>query len=187
MEVLQQTLNKVMALPTSMLERLISKKLRAQGVKFPKTLPTKLAEHILSGAPEPFRYAGRTQPEDISLSFDEADNREIARAVDRFLEDELPAFIPVMAERVSMKILKDLKRGWIEEGRLQQVDLSRFRGRMEETWGKPLGQLRMLLTIAREWCGETHGEANDSETHGKSRLKKLTHTSHIRQWSRGER
>ena len=40
MDVLQQTLNKVLAtLPTLTLEGLIAKKLRGQGVKFPKTLP----------------------------------------------------------------------------------------------------------------------------------------------------
>lgn len=49
MDVLQQALHKAIAiLPAVMLEKLVSKKLGDQGVKFPKTLPRKVAEHILS-------------------------------------------------------------------------------------------------------------------------------------------
>lgn len=156
-----------------MLEKIISKKLGDQGVKFPKTLPRKIAEHILSGTAEPFCHVGRTQPKDISLTFDEADLEEVTRVIDKFLNVQLPALVEGFAERISKKTLKDLKKRWAEEQRLQEVDLAGFRERMEETWGKPLGQLRMLLTIAREWCGEAHGEADDSEENGKSRLKKL--------------
>ena len=85
----------------------------------------------------------------------------------------MPALVEDFAERISKKTLRDLKKSWTEEQRLQQVDLVGFRERMEETWGKPLGQLRMLLTIAREWCGEAHREADVSSTKGKSPLKKL--------------
>jgi hypothetical protein len=174
MDILHQTLNQVLAsLPTLTLENLIAKKLRGQGAKFPKRLPAKLAAHILSGNAEPFRDGGRTQPSDISLSFDEADGDEVARVIDRFLENQLPAMITNLADRISKKTLKSLKLSWTEEQRLQQASLSGFRSRMEETWGEPLGKLRMLLTIAREWCGEAHEEGSDSGPPDGSRLKKL--------------
>jgi hypothetical protein len=35
---------------------------------------------------------------------------------------------------------------------MQEADLEGFRERMAYRWGKPLGQLRMLLTMSREWC-----------------------------------
>ena len=79
--------------------------------------------------------------------------------VESFLENQLPAMVPAVAERIAKKTLRDLKLNWTEEQRLQQADLAGFRSRMEETWGKPLGELRMLLTIAREWCGESHKKA----------------------------
>jgi hypothetical protein len=174
MDVLQQALHKAIAtLPVAMLEKLVAKKLGDQGVKFPKTLPRKFAEHVLSGAAEPFCFEGRTEPEDISLTFDETDVAEVNRVIDTFLNVQLPALVEGFAERISKQTLRDLKKGWSKEQSLQQVDLAGFRERMEETWGKPLGQLRMLLTIAREWCGEAHEEADDSEKEGKSRLKKL--------------
>jgi hypothetical protein len=157
MDVLHQTLNQVLAsAPTLTLEGVITRKLHAQGVKFPKKLPAKLAEHILSGNTQPFQYRGRTQPKDLSLSFDEADAEEAARSVDHFLEVQLPRLVPKLAEQLSKTILKSLKRSWVEEQILQQADLAGFRSRMEETWGEPLGKLRMLLTMVREWCGEAH-------------------------------
>jgi hypothetical protein len=174
MDVLQQTLNKVLAtLPAVTLEKLIARKLRAQGARFPKTLPAKIAQHILSGSPEPFHFDGRALPSDISLSFNKADGDELVRAIDSFLETELPVMVTAHAERFSKKILKDLKGNWAEEQRLQLADLSGFRSRMEETWGKPFSKLRMLLTIAREWCGEAHQEPPETGAHDKSRLQKL--------------
>lgn len=174
MDVLQQALHEaITSVPVLMLEKLILRKMRAQGVKFPKTLPRQLAAHLLTGTTEPFHYRGRTLPEDISLSFDETDSEEVNRVIDEFLNIRLPALVDDFAERFSKKTLRGLKKSWPEEQRLQQADLARFRVRMEETWGKPLGQLRMLLTIAREWCEEAHAEENKSEKDGKSRLKTL--------------
>jgi len=174
MDVLQQALHKAIAsLPAVMLEKLISKKLRDQRGKFPKKLPRKLAEHILSGTAEPFRHVGRTQPKDISLIFDEADCEEVTRVIDKFLNVQLPALVDDFAERIAKQTLRGLKKSWTEEQKLQQGDLAGFRERMEEIWGKPLGQLRMLLTIAREWCGEAHEETDDPEEKTKSRLKNL--------------
>ena len=174
MDILQQTLNSVVAsLPTLTLERLIAKKLHDQGAKVPKTLPRRLAEHILRGSAEPFRYRGRTQAKDISLSFDDADGEQLTRAVESFLQVQLPILVPALALRIATTTLRGLRKSWTEEQRLQQEDLSGFRARMEETWGKPIGQLRMLLTVAREWCGEAHGKSDDAETKGKSGLRKL--------------
>jgi hypothetical protein len=174
MDALERALHKVIAsVPALMLEKLISRKLAGMGVRFPKTLPRKIAEHILSGTEEPFRYAGRTRPKDISLTFDESDCEELARVVERFLNVQLPAVIDDFSERIAKKTLRGLKKSWVEEQRLQQVDLASFRERMQETWGEPIGQLRMLLTIAREWCGEAHGEAGKPEKDRKSRFKKL--------------
>jgi hypothetical protein len=174
MDVLQQALHKAIAtLPAVMLEKLVAKKLGDQGVRFPKALPRKLAEHVLSGAAEPFCFDGRTRPEDILLMFDETDLAEIDRVIDTFLDVQLPVLVEGFAEQISKQILRDLRKRWPKEQKAQQVDLAGFRERMEETWGKPLGQLRMLLTIAREWCGEAHEAADDSEKDGKSRVRKL--------------
>jgi len=171
---LHDTLNRVIAsLPGLFLEKLITRKFKSQGITAPKTLPRKLAKSIVSGSGAPFRYRGRTTPKDITLTFDDTDADELTRAVDRFLEVQLPALIAATAEDLSKKVLKGLKRNWPDEHKLQQADLSGFRHRLEETWGKPIGQLRMLLTIAREWCGEVHAASDAAEVHGRTQLDKL--------------
>jgi hypothetical protein len=174
MDVLQQILNNAMAsVPRLTLEKLIVKKLRAQRERFAKKLPRNLAEHILSGRKEPFRHWGRTEPKNLSLAFDETDADEVTRAVEHFLNVQLPTLVDDFAERIAKDFLKDLKGRWPEEQRLQQGDLSGFRNRMEETWGAPLAKLRMLLTIAREWCGEAHQEADQATPRKRARLKRL--------------
>jgi hypothetical protein len=163
----------VAALPELLLEKLITRKLTSQGIIAPKTLPRKLAKHILSGSSDPFRYRGRTTPKDITLTFDETDADELTRAVDLFCEVQLPALISTTAEDLSKKALKDLKRNWPDEHKRQHSELSGFRRRLEETWGKPIGQLRLLLTIAREWCGEAHAASESAEIHAGTQLDKL--------------
>jgi hypothetical protein len=107
MDVLQQTLEKAIAsAPTIVLEKLIAKKLSNQGITVPKTLRRKVAKHILSGSREPFRYSGRTQPEVVTLTFDETDTDELARAIDLFCEIQLRQAVSVTAERISRQVLK---------------------------------------------------------------------------------
>ena len=58
--VLQHALEEATAeLPALLLQNLISKKLRQQGIQPPKGLPAKMAEHFLAGNREPFKYDGR--------------------------------------------------------------------------------------------------------------------------------
>ena len=161
MNTLHETLNRVVAsLPELFLEKLITQKLKIQGITAPKTLPRKLAKHILSGSGDPFRYRGKTTPKDITLTFDENDADALTRAMDQFCEVKLPDLIAATAEDLSKKTLKGLKRNWPAEKKLQDAEFSGFRSRLEETWGKPLGKLRLLLAIAREWCGEAHAASS---------------------------
>ena len=68
----------------------------------------------------------------------------------RICETEFSKIIPDVARRTAKSVLKDLKSRWPGEHALQESGLSGFRERLEERWGKPLGQLRMLLTMSRE-------------------------------------
>jgi hypothetical protein len=168
MDIMEQILNDAMAsVPRLKLEKLILKKLKSQGAKFPRTLPRRLAEHVLSGTERPFQFRARPKYKDLAIEFSDADAEEIARELDNFLNVALPELVNDYATRISKQTLKDLKGRWPEEQRRQQADISGFRDRMEETWGEPLARLRMLLTIAKEWGGEAHQEAGDDQ------LKKL--------------
>jgi len=169
---LQQALNQaVKGLPAIFLENLISKKLKKQGITTSRVLSKKLAQHILKGTREPFSYKRGKYSGDINLAFDEADVDEIVRAFERFQNEQLPKVLPEMAERLSKKVLKDLKVRWRDEHAQQEVDLSEFRGRMEQRWGQSLGQLRMLLTMVREWCESAHHRESGRRKHKKKQLR----------------
>ncbi len=151
-------------LPALFLENLIRKKLQKQGITATKRLSKKVAEHVLSGNTETFRYKSRKYSGHVGLSFDDADAEEIKRALDRFCTTEIPRLILDMVGRNSRAVLRDLKSRWASEHALQDAELSEFRKRLEERWGKPLGQLRMLLTMSREWCQRSHDRSRSKKS-----------------------
>lgn len=174
MDALQRTLNQaVTGIPAVLLENLISKKLKKQGINAPKALCKKLAQHILSGTAEPFIYNSRKYSRSIDLAFDAADVNEIERAFERFQNELLSKTFPRIAERISKKTLKALKSRWLDEYAQQERDLTAFRHRLEERWGKPLGHLRMLLTMSREWCEWAHKRTESLKGGKKKQLRAI--------------
>ncbi len=181
MDALQQSLNEAVAnLPTLFLEKLITKKLQDQGITATKALSSKIAKRILSGNSEPFKYRGGKPEGDVTLTFKDADVDEITKAVALFCDAKLPKILDDVAERVSKSVLKDLKSRWVQEHALQETDLSEFRKRLEDRWGKPLGQLRMLLTMAREWGQDAIPRRNSSKTSKKIHLRDILIRLHVR-------
>ena len=139
-----------MKLPALLLEKVIARKLKEQGIAG-KGLSRKLADHVLSGKREPLNFRSSKHTGIVTLDFNQADADEITQAADKFCETQLPKLLANISAKTSRKILKDLKSGWATENSLQSNEISEFRKRLEERWGKPLDQLRMLLTVAREW------------------------------------
>jgi hypothetical protein len=171
MSELQKELRSVMAtLPQRFLEQMIEKKLRDQGATFPKVLPKKIAMWLLSGSDHPFKFKGGP---DVTLKLDTSDVEGVLEAIKEFNKNKLPSVIDHAADLTAKKVLKRLKSTWDEERRLQDAELEDFRKGMERRWGEPIGQLRMLITIVREWASETNnyvGRLRDGE---KKRLLQL--------------
>jgi hypothetical protein len=44
---------------------------------------------------------------------------------------------------------------------------------MQSKWGKPLGRLRMLLTMSREWCGEINARESSKRRSKNRESRKL--------------
>jgi hypothetical protein len=174
MNVLQKALEEATAkLPALFLQNLISKKLREQGVKPPKGLSEKIAEHFLTGNRESFRYNGRNLPKDIRLTFTKFDADELTRAIEHFSETQFSTIILDVARRTAKSVLKDLKCRWPTENTLQEADLSGFRERLGERWGKPIGHLRMLLTMSREWCQAAHERESARKSNKSADVRRL--------------
>jgi hypothetical protein len=181
MDVLQEALTQAMAsLPELFLEKLIGKKLRDQGITAPKSLPGKIAKHIRSGNTEPFTCKGGAQAGNIRLTLTEGDADEMTHSLEVFCEKQLPQVFYDVAGRVSKTILKNLKSSWAHEQALQESDLSGFHERLESRWEKPLGELRMLLTMAREWGQWAYARHKSSKSTGKIVLRDILTRQHVR-------
>jgi hypothetical protein len=165
MHVLQEVLDQALAnLPELFLEKVIYRKLSEQGIKPTRRLCSKLAKHILSRTGQPFEYRSKNS-RSVSLTFTEADAKEVSKGLDNFSQNHLPSVVTGLAQRTSKSVLKDLITRWPEEHALQESDLTEFRRRLEERWGTPLGQLRMLLTMVREWAESAHGHESSRRKH----------------------
>ena len=174
MDTLQKALNQASAqMPALFLENLISKRLKAEGVVSPKGLALEIAQHLLTGSTEPFISKNVAKSRNINLSLTAADLDEVAKAIDAFSENQLPALLPLMAGKLSRSILKDLKTRWPDEQAQQEVDFSGFRARLEQRWGKSLGPLRMLLTMVREWCERAHHRESGLRQHTKKQFRQV--------------
>ena len=180
MDVLQKSLDRALTtLPELFLERSIARKLQDQGIKAPKSLSHKIARHILSGKTQSLRHKVSSKHPDITLTFNEADANATTRDIQDFLKTGLPKLLPQLASRISKGVLGSLKSRWAEEHALQNADLAGFRERLEERWAKPLNQLRMLLTIAREWGGAVYARQNSTKGRNKV-LKHILLRLHVR-------
>ena len=155
------------------LERQIAKRLKDQLENPPKTLARKIADHVLSKSDDPFVWKGRSLGKDFHLAIDASDLELAMNEFERFREDKLPDLISGMAENASQRILRSLKSRWTEEERQQELDLAGFRDRLHERWSEPLGKLRMLITMVREWCGEVHARQNLKRKNQSGRANKL--------------
>ena len=143
-------------LPLTYLEQQIEKKLRKQMTEPPSGLAHQLAEHLLSGSNEPFRADGEGLDVAVEIAFSEEDVKELEANIAKFQEEDLPDLLYSMSEDTATRTLGSLKAGWEKENELQKKDLDGFRERLLHRWDKPIGQLRMLITMVREWCREIH-------------------------------
>ena len=137
-------------IPRIFLERRIAKKLEEAGIEKPGKLPQQIAEHLLSGATEPFQ--SNEGPEDISLVFSTEDFDAVELAVANFIDTKkLPAIVDQIINDVVAILLKSLKRNWPAERAMQYAEQTAFAERLEHRWGKALDLMRTLLTVSREW------------------------------------
>lgn len=169
-KLLEQQLEKV---PHLILHQLVEKKLREADVDPEPILVDRLVDHIMSNNPETFKWDdGSAVGSNITLTISDDDIAEIDEMVLRLL-DSMPDIIEKVSTKTAKSVLKELKRKWADEHFLQEEDRSAFRANLEKRWGKPLGMLRMLLTIAREFGAEIAKFRPPDESHLNNVLLRL--------------
>lgn len=166
---LEKSLEEILPLA---LRKLIDKKLRAAGVDPSPALVSDLAAHVLNGDSTPIQWNAGNTDSHITLSISEEDVADLESAVSRLLE-KLPDVIEAASVKTAKAVLRTLKNRWAEEHSYQEVECHSFRTALEERWGKPLGMLRMLLTVSRDLGSEMVEVRPPNESHLSNVLLRL--------------
>jgi hypothetical protein len=178
MQILQKALEDALRkLPEQIFAQLLARKLKAHGVKLSRREQQQLQQHILSGESETLRLRRWRwwKQEDIALEFTVEEMQEIERQFTHEVVDQLPQLIEAMTNELATNILVTLKRRWRGELRSQRREYTSFQRRLYRRWGVPLGLLRMLLTISREYGANVNQELRDAlETDAQHLVEVLT-------------
>lgn len=150
--------------PKLILIEILKKKLKKLDVEYSEALLEKLSTHIWSGSEEQFHWDDGKSDQIIHLTFNDDDLQELSQKYEKY-QEALPQILSKTAKQIARNTLPELRRNWPDEEALQFYELSLFREGIERRWGKALGKLRMLLTMARELGGIVIDEkAPESET-----------------------
>ncbi len=151
------------AAPRMALSIWVKKKLDAEGLKHTDEMIETIVAHLFEGNAEPFRWEYGDDRE-ISININDEDIVELEESVQRLIAS-LPGLIETTSQSIADTLLRDLKAGWKKEHKLQVKDRTGFQFRLEKRWGKALGLLRLMVTIAREFGGESAKAGELSQDH----------------------
>ena len=151
MEKLQELVDGMLKqVPRLVLERLLAEKVKEVGLSVDEAAISKAAEHIMSGSDEDLKF-GESE-DDVTINITDEDIEYVVNTTERFLNEQLSGVLEKSSDHTANLVFKSLSRKWREEYEAQQADVEGFKERLEHRWGKALGKLRMLLTIAMEWA-----------------------------------
>lgn len=149
-------------LPKLFIEKLVGKKLRAEGINPDPVMIQQLIQHVLSSNSDSFFWDdGKEGNASITVNITEADVEETEK---KFLAS-LPRIIEKTTTDIAKLLLTSLKKDWREESIYQKEEFRIFNKNLERRWGKAIGMLRMLLTISRELGAEIAELRPPNESH----------------------
>ncbi len=189
MKVLQEVLDTAIGnLPEELIADLLGKKLAEQGVRLTRRQCEAMARRVIKDKLDTFelpwwrfwQYRRLRPPKDLLISFTEEDGQKIIG----ILEELSKGFIPEMAQRLideePERFLTTLKRDWKRAHRWQRRDVRGFRRRLLKRWGVPIGQLRMLITIAQEFGDEVNRDLRQCDMGDRAPLIDVVTRLHAR-------
>jgi Family of unknown function (DUF5677) len=181
-QILQEALESaVQEIPNQFLAQFIVNKLASKGITLSLRERQRLAKRVRAGGTDTFRLRRSSNKRIIQIDFTADDALEAEHRFAEFIEAKLPDLVIASAEKISKKILDDLKRTWRTESRRQKRDLSAFRERLYGRWGASIESLRMLAAISREWGARVNEDLRDnSRTEGRKQLIEVVTRSHAR-------
>jgi hypothetical protein len=161
---------------------LVVKKLASKGVTLSAREHQLLIRRLRAGRFDTFRFRCRSLPnQHIRIEFTPDEIQQAERRFSGFLKDKLPDLIFTSTEKMSKRVLGDLKSKWRTESRRQNRAFSGFRARLYGRWGDAIESLRMLTTISRELGARINEDLRDpSRTKGCKHLVEVLTRSHAR-------
>ena len=125
-------------------------KLREQNVCTDGLPIDELVESLTGGANGALSW-GEGDGRDITISFTEREEKELLsrlESVANLAQD--PEFIQKCLDSAATSLLRSLEKDWSERKIHDESELYGFRRRIALTWGAPLDNFRMMLTISRD-------------------------------------
>lgn len=167
MRILEEALHSAIErIPQSLLADLLGEKVASQGVRLSRRQREKLARQVinekLSSLNLPWwrfwQYRRFRKPKELLIEFSTEDTQKITAALEEFTDKKLPELVQKFIEEQPENILTVLRRRWRSELKHQLRDEREFRRHLQFRWSVPIEQLRMLLTIAREFGSEANSD-----------------------------
>jgi hypothetical protein len=183
MQILHKTLEEALGkLPEEIFAQLLARKLKAEGVKLSRREQRQLQAHILGGESNTLalRRWRWWEQQRITLEFTAEEIQEIERRFTREVADRVPQLLETLTAELATNVLVVLKRRWRGELRGQHREYAGFQRRLYRRWGEPLGLLRMLLTISREYGASVNQELRGSSVTDSPHLVEVLTRLHAR-------
>ena len=161
--------------PSMLAAPLILKNLQQQGLSANPAEAQAIAQRIIAGdIPQSLRDA------DPPTVITDEEMQELQEKFAAITSTELPRMISELHADAVPGIFASLKDTWPAERRSQARERAAFRCRLKRRWGKPIGKLRMLLTMAWD-LGETiNSIARSKPDADNARLVDVTTRLHAR-------
>jgi hypothetical protein len=165
-------------IPKLALERRLAEKMKEAGLSVDKETLSRAAEHILSEGHETFKFD--ENGDDVTIQITNEDIEYVVNATERFQNEQLAGVLAKAGDDTANLLFEFLNKRWPEEFTTHQADVEAFKERLEHRWGKPLGKLRMLLAIVREWAQGFYERRRRVNGGRLSRLEDVVLRLHVR-------
>lgn len=165
-------------IPKLALESRLAEKMKEAGLSVDKETLSRAAEHILSEGRETFKFGGNG--DNVTVQITNEDIEYVVKATERFQNEQLAGVLAKAGGDTANLLFEFLNKRWPEEFTTHQADVEAFKERLEHRWGKPLGKLRMLLAIVREWAQGFYERRRRVNGGRLSRLEDVVLRLHVR-------
>ena len=125
----------------------VLQKLREQNVCTDDLPIDELVDRVLDGQDGVFPWTRGDDP-DITIEFTEQDAKELSSRIPNPVHDS--EFFQKCLDSAVKSFLRSLENEWSERKTYEEAELYGFRRRLEQTWGGPLKDLRMMLATSQD-------------------------------------